>query len=109
MVYGGYVVQSGVVLVPSLLLYFWLWKYLSPSRWPIRNLVSSLYLLVPDAAIIATAQSRDDLTHELHGSAGMIRTDGDAQRKLRCPSRFPIRESLGRVFHQILHTGDTLS
>ena len=68
---------------------------------PVGNLVASSSLLVPDAAAIDSAQSRDSPTHQLRKPANPVQIDGNSKHKLRNIARFSIRARLGRVFGPI--------
>ena len=89
----------------------------------VGDLANPSFLLVSDAALIATAQARDDPTRQLRRPASMLslyssksqlaetdaspQLDNNVRHKSR-QSRFRIRQRLGRVFDPILHdTGDT--
>ena len=89
----------------------------------VSDLVASSFLLVGDAAAVAMAQARDDLTYQPRRPASMLslrslrshpiepdvppQVDDNIKHKPR-HSRFHIRQRLGKVFDPILHaTSDT--
>ena len=78
-------------------------RELCVERPSVGNLVASSFLLVPDAAAISTAQSKDDATRQLRRPTSVVDIDDNGKHKPRRASRFRVRERLGRVFDPILY------
>lgn len=83
----------------------------------IGSLAATAFLLVPDAADIATAQEKDDPMHQprwptmmrnprsrLTESDASPQFDVNAKHKSRFGTPFHLRERLGRALDPLLHT-----